>query len=413
MLIKLFRWLRGYLLIRMKGQSPERFINLCSNRYIYLWDLKHFEGEYEFRIMLKDYLKLKPIAKKTGTIPYVKKRYGLPFFVHKYRRRKGYAAGILLFCVILYILSLYIWDISILGGHSYTPEAMLKFLKSNEIYTGMQKKHVDCQDIEELIRGTYKDIGWVSAEIKGTRLIIKITETNMPAPAVTATENCHIIASKDCIITKIITRTGTPKAEVGSVVKKGDILVSGVVDIIGDNDTLVDRKPVIADADVIGKTFYNYKDKISLNYIQKLYTGKSKTGYNISFLLKKINLYKPRIPYSKYDIIVDESMLHLTDNFYLPVSYSVIRYPEYEEVKKKYSKEEVRALAKERLERFLDELVEKDVLIIENNVKIAIENNACIASGKIVVQESVKDFKSIDDSEWRIIDTDESDGNDN
>lgn len=413
MLIKLFQWLRGYLLIRMKGQSPERFINLCSNRYIYLWDLNHVEGEYEFRIMLKDYLKLKPIAKKTGTIPYIKKRYGLPFLIHKYKKRKGYLAGILLFCMILYILSLFIWDISVLGGHSYTPEAMLKFLKSNEIYIGLQKKNIDCAEIEELIRATYKDIGWVSAEIKGTRLIIKITETNMPAPAVTATENCHIIASKDCIITHIVTRTGTPKVEVGSVAKKGDILVSGVVDIIGDNETLIDRKPVIADADIIGKTFYNYKDKIPLNYVQKEYTGKSKTGYAASFLLKKINLYKPRIPYAKYDIIVDEFMLHLSDNFYLPASYSVVKYPEYNEIKKKYTNEEVTALANERLKRFLDRLVENDVLIVENNVKIAIEKNSCIATGKIVVEESVKDYKSIDDSEWRIIDTDESDGNDN
>ncbi|MFU0828050.1 MAG: Sporulation protein YqfD [Lachnoclostridium sp.] len=413
MLIKIVRWLRGFLLIRMKGQSPERFINLCSNRYIYLWDLKHVDGEYEFRIMLKDYRKLKPVAKKTGTIPVIRKRYGLPFLIYKYRKRKVYLAGILLFCAILYILSMFIWDITILGGHSYTPEAMLKFLNSKQIHVGVQKKYIDCQEIEELIRATYNDIGWVSAEIKGTRLIIKITETNMPAPAVTATQNSHIIASKDCIITHMVTRTGTPMVEVGSVVKKGDILVSGIVDIIGDNNTLVGRKAVIADADITGKTYYNYQDKIPFDYIEKQYTGKSKTGYSISFLLKKINLYKPRIPYAKYDIIVDESMLHLSDSFYLPVSFSVIKYPEYKEIKKKYTNEEIKALANERLKRFIDRLVENNVLIIENNVKIAIEKNSCIASGKIIVEESVKDYMAVDDSEWRIINTDESDGNDN
>jgi similar to stage IV sporulation protein len=263
----------------MKGQSPERFINLCSNRLIYIWNLNHVERNYEFNITLKDYYKLKQISRKTGTIPYIKKRCGFPFLLHKYRKRKGYAAGILLFCTILYILSLYIWDINILGGHSYTPEAMVKFLKTNDVYVGLQKKNINCQEIEELIRGTYTDIGWVSAEIKGTRLIIKITETNMPAPAVTATENCHIIASKDCIITNIITRTGTPLVEKGSVVKKGDILVSGVVDIIGDNDILVGKEPVIADADVTGKTYYNYKESFSLNYVEKQYTGKIKKNH--------------------------------------------------------------------------------------------------------------------------------------
>jgi similar to stage IV sporulation protein len=380
---------------------------------IYLWDLRHVDRDYEFCIMLQDYHKLKPVARKTGTIPFIKKKCGLPFWLRRNRKRKGYFLGVLLFCMVIYILSLFIWDINILGGHSYTPEAMVKFLKNNQIYAGLQKKQIDCQDIEELIRGTFKDIGWVSAEIKGTRLIIKITETNMPAPAVTATENCHIIAAKDCIISEIITRTGTPLVKEGSVVKKGDILVSGIVDIVGDNAEVVEKKAVIADADIIGKTFYNYEDSFSLNYIEKQYTGEEKTGYNLSVFLKKFNLYKPRIPYTKYDIIVNESMLHLNDNFFLPVSYAVNRYVEYEEVKKKYTELEAKSIAEAKLKRFLDKLIENDVLIIENNVKIAIKNNYCVVSGKIVVMESVKDYKAIDDSEWRNIDTDESDGNDN
>lgn len=413
MLLKIICWFRGYLLVRMKGRSPERFINLCSNRFIYLWDLKHVEGDYEFLIMVKDYFKLKPIARKTGTIPYVKARYGLPFLKKKYRNRKGYLFGILLFSFVLYILSLFIWDINVLGGHSYTEEAMIKFLKNNQIYSGVLKKDISGQAIEELIRGVYKDIGWVSAEIKGTRLIIKITETNMPAPAVTATENCHIIATKDCIITKIVTRTGTPMVEIGSVVKKGDILVSGVTEIIGDNGILVEKKPVIADADVYGKTFYQYEDTFSLDYVVKEYTGEVKKAYGISFFLKKFNLYKPRISYDKYDIIGNEFILHLNENFYLPISLRVNEYEEYIEVKQKYTKEEAKKLAIEKLNRYLKKLEVNDVLVSENNVTIAIQKNSCITTGKIIVTEPVKEFKAIEDSEWRNIDTDESDGNHN
>lgn len=411
MLVKLFRWIRGYLRIRLKGQSPERFINLCSNRGVYLWNLQNIDGDYECYIMINDYKNLKPIARKTGTIPLIKRRQGLPFVVHQYKGRKGFLLGILLFCFILYVLSLFIWDISILGGHSYTEEAMLKFLKKNEVYMGIQKKKVNCQDIEELIRGTYRDIGWVSAEIKGTRLIIKITETNMPVPAVTATKPCHIVASKDAIITKIITRTGTPMVEVGSVVKKGDILVSGVVDVIGDNDILLTKRPVIADADIVGKSYYDYEDKFSLKYKQRQYTGEVKSGYALSFFLKKFNIYNPRIIYGKYDIIVNESTLHLTDNFYLPLSYSKTLYREYIEVLKTYTKEEVLELGKNRLERYLKDLMENHVLILENHVTININNNNCTAKGKIIVEESIKEYKTIDDSEWRIIESDESTGN--
>lgn len=413
MVLVFIRWLQGYLLVRLKGMSTERFINLCSNRFIFLWDLKVTEEDYEFKIRLKDYYKLKPFARKTGTIPLIKKRYGFPFIVHEYRKRSGYVTGFLLFAVILYILSLFIWDINVSGGYTYTQEAMVKFLKTNEIYPGLQKKNLDSQAIEDLIRHSYTDIGWVSAEIKGTRLIIKITETNMPSPAVTATDKCHIIASKDCIISKIVTRTGTPMVGIGDVVKKGDIIVSGVVDIIGDNETMVRKAPVIADADIIGKTFYEYNDKFPLNYVNKVYTGREKKSYSLLFFLKKINLYRPRITYEKYDIIGNEFTLHLNEEFYLPISLTTNRYLAYNEEKKKYTEAEAKALAEINLKRFIKKLEENNVIILENNVEIAVKRNVCTANGKLVVLESVKDFKAIDDNEWRIIDTDESDRNDN
>jgi similar to stage IV sporulation protein len=128
MLVKLFRWIRGYLLIRLKGQSPERFINLCSNRGIFLWNLQNVDGDYECYIMIKDYKKLKPVARKTGTIPLIKRRQGLPFLVQQYKSRKGFLLGILLFCFILYVLSLFIL------GHQYIRWAFLHRRSYDQIF---------------------------------------------------------------------------------------------------------------------------------------------------------------------------------------------------------------------------------------------------------------------------------------
>lgn len=413
MLLKLYQWIKGFLIVRLKGQSPERFFNLCSHHNIYLWDVKNIEGNYECNIMLKDYRKLKMIARKTKTIPYIIKKIGFPFVFSVYKKRKGYLLGIVLFVSIIYILSLYIWDISVLGGHTYTPEAMTKFLKENDVYVGIQKKQVDSKNIEELIRLTYNDIGWVSAEIKGTRLIIKIKETKLPTKAVTATDNRHIIASKDAVIAKIVTRTGIPKVELGSVVKKGDILVSGVVNVIGDNETLVSRNPVIADADIIGKTFYEYKDKFSLNYIENQYTGNTKKSIMLSMFLKKINIYKPRNFYPKYDIIVNDYTFRLNENFYLPFGYSLSEYSEYVEVKKKHTEEEAIKIATDNLNRYITKLEEANVIIIQNNVKISIDKNSCIAQGKIIVLESINEYQNIKDEEWRYLEENESSGNNN
>ncbi len=410
MLMKLVNWSLGYLCVRIRGIAPERFINLCCSKKIFIWELKRDQEDYQFFISIRNFKKLKPIAKKTGIVPKITCKIGLPFFMHRYRKRKIFFIGILFCTILVYIMSLYIWDINVLGGSKYTPEAMQKFLNEQHVYTGILKNKVNCQEIEEEIRLAYNDIGWVSAEIKGTRLIIKITETNMPTPAGEAIEPSHIVATKNGIIKSIITRAGTPMVRKGDVVKKGDILVSGIIPIKADFDEILKLQPVVADADIVCKSYYDYKDSFCMDYMNKEYSGKSKKGYYFILFGKKLFLYNPRNPYDKYDIIVNEIALHVTDTFYMPFRYGTIMTRDYKEESKKYSEDAAIKIANAKLNRYLQRLSELGVIITENSVKISIENNACIAQGRVIVEEPAWKYQKVQESEWRIEQTDEHNG---
>lgn len=74
------KYLSGYLKIQIFGYSPERFFNLCSHQKIDLWDMNVNLRTYEMKISVKDFLKLKPIIRKTKTKVKVVERYGFPFF---------------------------------------------------------------------------------------------------------------------------------------------------------------------------------------------------------------------------------------------------------------------------------------------------------------------------------------------
>jgi len=80
LLTSLIRYLKGYLRIRVAGYSPERFLNACSHRGIYIWNLTADQGAYDMYITIKGFHKLKPIIKKTGTKVIITERFGLPFF---------------------------------------------------------------------------------------------------------------------------------------------------------------------------------------------------------------------------------------------------------------------------------------------------------------------------------------------
>ena len=413
MLRRLKNWLFGYLTVHISGTSPERFINLCSNRRIYIWDIVRDNEYYRFNLSVRNYKKLKAIFRKTRLVPKINKKHGLPFFLYRNRRRKGFFVGIFLCMILVYIMSLYIWDISILGGSKHTPEAMLKFLAENNIKAGIKKKKVSGSHIEEEIRLAYEDIGWVSAEIKGTRLIIKITETNMPAPLVEATAPSHIIATKDAVVKDIVTRTGTPLVKPGDLVRKGDIMVSGVLEVMDDFGGVLNRKPVIASADIVCSSYYDYHDVFALTHTVRKFTDNKKTGYYIKLFGRKLFLYNPRYYYSMYDIIVNENTTHITNSLYLPFQYGTITIREYTHQKEKYTEDEAINLAKSRLKAYFDKLGENGVYIYRNNVTIDINNNTCIARGTIHVEEPAWEYRIVEENEWRISQTDEYNGNDN
>ena len=246
MLLKIIRYVKGYIRIRITGYSTERFLNACSHRGIILWGLEPKGRAYEMNISIPGFRKLKPIIRKTGTKVSIVERFGLPFFLHKYRKRKMFFAGALLFAALIFLMSRYIWNIDIKGNLTYTDETLLKFLKTREVENGMRVSEVDCARIVKDIRKEYDDIIWVSASIQGTRLIIQVKENEDTIPAMDeAAENpdqekpTDIVADRDCVITRIVPRNGIPMVSEGAEVKTGDVLVSGQVPVMDDAGTVI------------------------------------------------------------------------------------------------------------------------------------------------------------------------------
>ncbi|KAB1439578.1 sporulation protein YqfD [Candidatus Galacturonibacter soehngenii] len=389
MLINLMKFIRGYLKIQVYGFSPERFINLCSNRNILIWGLENQNHQYEMFLSVRDFKKLKPILKKTNTKLKITERHGLPFFLYKYRKRKMFFGGIILFSIILYILSLFIWDIDVSGNYSRTDNVILDFLSQNDVYHGMLKKQISCEQIEQMIRSEYDDIIWASAQIKGTRLLIRVQENTDVGMITENATPSDIIATKDCIITSIITRKGTPMVTQGSVVKKGDVLVSGRVDVYNDNGEIADYQYYAADADIYAKTLEEYNEEFDIKYTSKNYTENEKLRFYLRILNKKINIRSGKISYNEYDMITNESQLKIGNNFYLPFILGKVQIKEYVSTTSTYTKDEAIARGNKMLKEFCEILIEKGVQIVENNVKIHIGKKSCKIDGFLVVIEKI------------------------
>lgn len=381
----LLRYFHGFAKIKIRGIHINRFINLCKARDIKLWDLEQKEDELFFFVAANDITRLKEPAAKTGSEMEVLKECGLKQFVRKNKKRIPFVIGVFLFAVLIYIQSLFIWNISVTGESDYTKDEILSHVNKLYVKTGTLKSKVDCEELEEQLRKDFEDIAWISCSLEGTKLSIEITETLNVFTDTSMKEPCNIIASKDCTISDIVTASGTPVVTAGTDVKKGDVLISGAVYLYDDNNEVLDTNYVSAEGEVYGICIYHYKNEISLSYYTKEYTGKSKKYYSVGAFQYMFTPFVPDCPYENYDMLTDTANLHIGNSFFLPFLMEKTTLKEYQLKLETLSAEDACTKAQEKLNAYISNLQEKGVQIIENNVKIACDGDTCLAEGDIKV----------------------------
>lgn len=390
MLTNLLKFLKGYVKIRLTGYSPERFLNLCSHHQIILWGLCSVGTEYEMCISISGFRRLRPLLHKTKTRVVILERHGLPFILHRYRRRKLFAAGAVGGLSLLYVLSLFIWNIHVEGNYSLSDEVILDYLAEEQVVHGMAKREVRGEEIEAGLREHFPEITWTSAEVKGTRLIIHVQENEDTAEeSVPQEEPADLVAAKPGTIVSMIVRSGTPVVAEGMEVQKGDILVQSRVEILDDAGETANAYYVHSDADIQIQRRESYQESFSMNYEKKIYTGRKKTSFYLVLGQKRLEFGIPfRNSFTQSDFIASELPLKITENFYLPVILGKNTEQEYETADAVYTKEEASARAKEELSLFFEKLERKGIQIIENNVTIEFNGNTCTAAGDYLLEES-------------------------
>lgn len=390
MFLSIIRYLKGYIQIRVSGYSTERFLNACSNKGIYIWNLHPVSGAYEMYINIKSFRRLKPIMKKTGTKVSITGRFGLPFFLQQYRKRRIFFVGGVLCIALIYLCSLHIWNIDISGNQSHTDETILEFLEQENISHGMKKSRVDCGEIVKDIRKQFNDIIWVSASISGTRLLIQVKENEDSLPVVgeqtvDTAQALDLVADQDCTITEIVTRNGVPNVKAGDTVTKGQVLVCGRIPVNNDAGETIAYQYHQSDADIRGQTVLTYEKEQPLTYIQKNDIGMEKEELFVKAGSFRLGLGSRTHEYENFEVSSYEKQLKIGETFYLPVSFGKRVIKPYEAEPVPYTSQRLKELMSAQFNRFCEDLVKKGVEIIQNDVKIYTGSDKAVAKGTLTV----------------------------
>lgn len=384
------RCVGGYLRIRLVGFSPERFLNLCMANQIVIWDLKYQDNGYQFLVTLKDYRRVRPLVKKAKVHLKIMGRYGLPFFLHRNRRRKLYAAGVGTFFLILFIMSRFIWNITLDGNYHFTDDTLLHYLDTLDIRYGTAKSGIDCDELEESIRSRYPEIIWVSARISGTRLMIKVKENEVMGTIPLKEDTPRdLVADKSGTITRMIVRRGKAQVAIGDTVEAGQVLVSGTVPIYNDAEELVNCQYVHADADIYARTEEGYRQQIPRFVTERSYGGRIRQGLRLRLPGLSFLWMLPPGKDTLWEITGRYRQVTVFGDFYLPVWIDRITARQYENYERSRTKAELEIIKNQINDEKIQNLAEKGVQIIENNVKILDKSSGWEIQGSFVLEEKI------------------------
>lgn len=386
--------LKNIIKIQITGINRNRFLNLLCMNKIELFNVRSDSKCITAYMNSGDFFKIKNYVWLTKVRVVILKKYGFAFFIKKHRRRYFFILGTVLFFTAVALSNTRIKKISIRGNNYYSRQEIYKFLTDNDIDYNIKKRAVSCKELEKKLLDNFELLTFVSVSVDNTSLniVLKENDTKNPAPGNNTPYN--IIATKSGVIHSIITRSGIPLVKEGDTVNAGDVLVKSRLDFIKFTGENYGAEDVMADADILIRTTDNYKKVLNRKYEAKHFTGNTVTRSGI-----KIGDYYKRLPGKKCDFkLYDIETTYKTEKYdykNTPVTYFFEKYKEYELITCEYSDEELKELATNEINKYIENLERKSFQILDKSVKIDIYGESAVIYLDLVTLEPAFEKKGV------------------
>ncbi len=355
---------RGYLLIEIRGNALERFITQIIEKGIKLQETERINADYyRAKIYAADFNKLRPIVRRRLCTVKIQDKRGLVFLLARLKKRSLLVFGAILFLLVIWIASSFLWFISI-EGLEKVPEARIYFiLNKNNVKRGVLKNKLDLDYLEQVLLSEEPHLAWVNLKWQGTHLKIKVVEKKI----VDRVEPGEVIAKKDGIIKKIIVLKGK------AVVKEGDTVTAGQTLIVGVSNE--NEEKIAARGIVRAYTWYEATGEVQLECEQVIYTGESSKVISVKIGSKVLQIPPPP-EYDKFTVTRKRKWIMKGRNYKFPLELIIEEYKEVNYFKYSREKETALFMARERaLNKILDKLDSDSIILdVASEIK-SIKNN--------------------------------------
>lgn len=304
-ILNILRFFRGYVDFSVLGKYPERFMNSAFKSGVQIWSQKTSGGKLSGRMYVCDYKRSREKARKTGVRLKVIKRHGLPFFIHKNKKRAGLLAGSAVFFAVIVIMSSFVWTINIEGVTMVSQNDIKELLRECGVYQGAKISEIDVQWTKRQLSHKYPMITWSAVNIYGSNVDVIVKEGQEKNQPDISTPS-DIVAKKDGFIISMETRDGANQVKPGESVLEGQLLVSSAMELEG-----MDTRFVRAQSKIMAQTseIAEFSSSVSADYIKSSGEGAERLGMDFFGICFPLTLN--HLPGELFSKTIEEKSLEL------------------------------------------------------------------------------------------------------
>ena len=371
--------------ILIQGKNTSYFLFMLIQMHIAIYDREDTSNGLILVVSKDDYQKIMDI--KTSYKITVLNRYGFLKIQYLFYKYFVFFIGFLFFLFLIFVFSHIIFSIDVVHSNSEIRSIIYRDLKEY----GIEKFHfkVSYQEKEEIVEKILEKetdkLEWLEIEEVGTKYIVKVEERKKNKKEKVCRPR-SIVAGKDAMILDIQAEEGEVVKKRLDYVKKGDVVVSG---LIYNKEDIVSKR--CARGKIYGEVWYQVSLSIPKHYHEEKVTGKMKRQFEIQFLNHTFHLFSHYDTYQKKSTSILQSRL-------LPIRFMFSTYYETKEKDQVYTLENVDSfafgLAEEKL---LQKLSKEDVVLSKKILKKYEKDSKIIIEVFFRVKEDITDFVSIED----------------
>lgn len=366
LLLRLWNYIRGYVIILVEGFFLEKFINICIHRQIFLWDIKKYKNSnMRLKVSIPGFKMLKPVARKTNCRIRIVKKCGMPFVLSRYRRRKAFVIGAAAFIVIIYTLTSFIWAVEISGNRMIATEVLRQKLESFGLKPGIIKFGIDTKKIANDMMIEVNEIAWIGVTVKGTKLKIEVAERRQPPELVARDVPCDIVAARDGVVKTIVVKAGQEMVKIGDTVMHGQVLISGTVK---NKDEQAQPRLVHAIGSVKARTWYEARNTVNTTVQYKERTGNKEYQYSLVLFAREFSMPNKNIPFENFEKIETRKKVSLGKDLELPFELVINEYYENSISEKEIDIEEARKNAMDEAYKEASKDITEDMEIVNTDM---------------------------------------------